>query len=129
MENEKLDALLKSFAALVSPYIIENVVDHLASSGILTTEVNRRIQDQINDLGQIDKEMIADVVRAELAEADVVTSSALDDALSELPSEERVSELAADAVEGAVDERLENVLEDAVMDILRYKITFTVEAS
>ena len=131
MDNAKLDALLKSFAALLAPYMREQV------EAMVREEVIKRIEEQVNDLGQIDKQMIADVVRSEISDMNVITSNDLDDALSGLPSEERVIELAADAAEGAiegavesaVDSRLESVLEDAVMEILRYKITFTVEAN
>jgi hypothetical protein len=122
MDNAKLDALLKSFAALVSPYILEQMLDNLQV--LVINEVNDIMQKQINDLGQIDKQMIADVVRSEISDMDIVTSNDLDDRLIDYATDERVTELATDAIE----EKLDDMIGEAVLDALKYKITFSVEA-
>lgn len=127
MENEKLDALLKSFAALVSPYILEQMQVRVLLEDMriqIREEVRAEVQKQVDDLGQIDKEMIADVVRSELSDADIVTSDDLDDRLIDYATDERVTELATDAIE----EKLDDMIGEAVLDALKYKITFSVEA-
>lgn len=112
MENQKLDAVLKSFAALAAPYIMEYVVDHLVSSGMLTTEVNLRIQDRINDLGKIDQDMIAEVVRSELEDMELV-------------DEDRARELAREEMDD-IDLTDNSAFEESVERIVR-GMTFSVE--
>jgi hypothetical protein len=127
MENEKLDALLKSFAALVSPYILEQMQVRVLLEDMriqIREEVRAEVQKQVDDLGQIDKEMIAEVVRSELSDLDIVTSDDLDDRLIDYATDERVTELAAEAIE----EKLDDMIGEAVLDALKYKITFSVEA-
>lgn len=127
MENEKLDALLKSFAALVSPYILDQMQVRVLLEDMriqIREEVRAEVQKQVDDLGQIDKEMIAEVVRSELSDLDIVTSDDLDDRLIDYATDERVTELATDAIE----EKLDDMIGEAVLDALKYKITFSVEA-
>ena len=127
MENEKLDALLKSFAALVSPYILEQMQVRVLLEDMriqIREEVRAEVQKQVDDLGQIDKEMIAEVVRSELSDMDIVTSDDLDDRLIDYATDERVTELATEAIE----EKLDDMIGEAVLDALKYKITFSVEA-
>ena len=112
MENEKLDAVLKSFAALVSPYIMENVVDHLVSSGFLTTEVNLRIQEKIDDLGKVDQDMIEEIVRSELSDMELV-------------DEDRARELAREEVDD-IDLTDNSSFEESVERIVR-GMSFSVE--
>ncbi len=122
MENEKLAALLHSFAALLSPYIMDHLRMQLREE--VRADLRAELEQHINDLGQIDKEMIADVVRSELSDADIVTSDDLDDRLIDYATDERVTELATDAIE----EKLDDMIGEAVLDALKYKITFSVEA-
>ena len=127
MENEKLDALLKSFAALVSPYILEQMQVRVLLEDMriqIREEVRAEVQKQVDDLGQIDKEMIAEVVRSELSDMEFVNSDDLDDRLIDYATDERVTELAGEVIE----EKLDDMIGEAVLDALKYKITFSVEA-
>ena len=50
MHHEAIDTFLKALAQALAPYMVESVVDHLAKNGMLTTEIDTRIQDKIEDL-------------------------------------------------------------------------------
>jgi hypothetical protein len=45
MHHEAIDTLLKALAQALAPYMVESVIDHLGKNGMLTTEVDRRVED------------------------------------------------------------------------------------
>lgn len=108
MENEKLDAVLKSFAALVSPYIIDQLMSQVR------LEITQAIQTKTDDLGKIDQDMIAEVVRSELYEMELV-------------DEDRARELAREEMDD-IDLTDNSAFEESVERIVR-GMTFSVEIS
>ena len=106
MENEKLDAVLKSFAALVSPYIIDQLMAQVR------LEITQAIQAKTDDLGKIDQDMIAEVVRSELYEMELV-------------DEDRARELAREEMDD-IDLTDNSAFEETVERIVR-GMSFSVE--
>ena len=70
MNQDALNALLKAIADAIAPHIVENVIDRLNTSGMLTTEIDTRIQAKIDDLTGLDTEMIRNIVQGELEDSD-----------------------------------------------------------
>ena len=118
MENEKLDAVLKSFAALVVPHIIAHpdVQKALSNASVRINreQVEEIIQTKIDDLGKIDQDMIAEVVRSELNEMELV-------------DEDRARELAREEMDD-IDLTCNGGFEDSVERIVR-GMSFSVEVS
>ena len=71
MNQDALNALLKAIADAIAPHIVENVIDRLNTSGMLTTEIDTRIQAKINDLTGLDTEMIRGIVQGEIEDMDI----------------------------------------------------------
>lgn len=77
MDQNALTLLFKAVADALAPHIVENVIDRLNTSGMLTTEIDTRIQAKIDGLTSMDKAFITDIVRGEIEDAD------LDDKISD----------------------------------------------
>jgi polyhydroxyalkanoate synthesis regulator phasin len=54
MHHEAIDTLLKALAQALAPYMVESVIDHLGKNGMLTTEVDTRIEDWMSNNFHID---------------------------------------------------------------------------
>jgi hypothetical protein len=124
----KYDGLLRELAALLVPHMIDSVIDRLVTSGMLTTEVKTRaeeiVQEKIDDLGLIDKDMIREVCE------EVVEASDIDDKINEymcnnFDISDYESEI-KDIVD--VDDALEDRLPDAVMSCVQ-NLKFNVEVT
>jgi len=103
---EKYDGVIRELAALLVPHIAERVLDQLVRSGALTTEINSRMDERFDQLGQLDRAAIGDFVRAELENMEIVTSEDLNDRL-----EEKIKD--AD-------------LSGPVREVIRHQLTFSV---
>lgn len=124
----KYDGLLRELAALLVPHMIDSVIDRLVASGMLTTEVKTRVeeivQEKIDDLGLIDKDMIREVCE------EVVEASDIDDKINEymcnnFDISDYESEI-KDIVD--VDDALEDRLPDAVHQCIQ-GLKFNVEVT
>ena len=70
MNQDTLNALFEAFAEAIAPHVVETVIDRLTTSGMLTTEVDNRIQAKMDDLTMHDKALIRNIVQDELENSD-----------------------------------------------------------
>jgi hypothetical protein len=97
---EKYDGVIRELAALLVPHIAEKI------KGELMAEIDNRVNERIDQLGQLDRAAIGDFVRAELENMEIVTSEDLNDRL-----EEKIKD--AD-------------LSGPVREVIRHQLTFSV---
>lgn len=71
------DKFVADVSARVESRLLDSIVDRLNTSGMLTTEIDTRIQAKIDGLTGLDKAFITDIVRSEIEDAD------LDDKISD----------------------------------------------
>ena len=60
------DKLVADVSSKVESRLLDSIVDRLNTSGMLTTEIDTRIQAKIDDLTGLDKAMITEIVRGEI---------------------------------------------------------------
>lgn len=122
------DVAARIESKLLTTRVAESVVDHLVASGMLTTEINTRVeeivQEKMDDLGPIDKDMVREVCE------EVVEASDIDDKINEymcnnFDISDYESEI-KDIVD--VDDALESRLQDAVMSCVQ-DLKFNVEVT
>lgn len=65
------DKFVADVSARVESRLLDSIVDRLNTSGMLTTEIDTRIQAKIDGLTSMDKAFITDIVRGEIETADV----------------------------------------------------------
>jgi hypothetical protein len=116
---EKYDGVIRELAALLAPHIAERVLDQLVRSGALTTEINSRMDERFDQLGQLDRAAIGDFVRAELENAELITSEDLNDRLEDY--------ILAEDFRAEVDEKIKDAdLSGPVREVIRHQLTFSV---
>ena len=108
------DKFVADVSVKVESRLLESIIDRLNTSGMLTTEVDTRIQVKIDNLGPIDKEMVRNVVQDELENAD------LDDKISDWMSnsfdiDDHVD--IEDKVDNYLSDRLANMVKDEVSEL------------
>ena len=117
---EKYDGVIRELAALLVPHIVESVLDQLVRSGALTTEINNRVNEKIDQLGQLDRAAIGDFVRAELENMEIVTNEDLNDRLEDY--------ILAEDFRSEVDEKIKDAdFSGPVREVIRHQLTFSVE--
>jgi len=110
---EKYDAVLRELAALLAPHIAEKI------KGELMAEINSRMDEKFDQLGQLDRAAIGDFVRAELENAEIVTSEDLNDRLEDY--------ILAEDFRAEVDERIKDAdLSGPVREVIRHQLTLSV---
>jgi hypothetical protein len=118
---EKYDGVLKELAALLVPHLIAHPDVQLLLGGATKLATVEYVDRKMDELSQLDKHAIADMVRAELENAELVTGEDLDDRLTdyipENTAEEKLQEIFTDNIS------------DAVRECLKREITLTVEVS
>jgi hypothetical protein len=123
---EKYDGVLKELAALLVPHMIDSVIDRLVASGMLTTEINTRVEEivqaKMDDLGPIDKDMVREVCE------EVVDASDIDDKINDyMCSNFSISDYESEIKDIVdIDDALEDRLPDAVHQCIQ-NLKFTVE--
>lgn len=65
------DKFVADVSAKVGSKLVDDVIDRLSTSGMLTTEINLRVQEQVDKLTASDMDLIRDIVRDEIESADV----------------------------------------------------------
>lgn len=65
------DKFVADVSARVESKLVDDVIDRLSTSGMLTTEINLRVQEQVDKLTASDTDLIRDIVRDEIESADV----------------------------------------------------------
>jgi len=110
---EKYDAVLRELAALLVPHIAEKI------KGELMAEIDNRVSERIDQLGQLDRAAIGDFVRAELENAELITSEDLNDRLEDY--------ILAEDFRAEVDERIKDAdLSGPVREVIRHQLTLSV---
>lgn len=123
MENEKLEAVLKAFAALVVPHIMAHpdMVKALAFDPALIEDV---VQAKMDELGPIDKEMVREVCEEVIDGYDI--DSRINDYMS---SNFEISDYEYEIKDMIdLDDMLEDRLPDAVATCVQ-QLRFSVEVS
>ena len=124
----KYDGVLKELAALLVPHMIDSVIDRLVTSGMLTTEINTRVQEKMDELGPIDKDMIREVCE------EVVDASDIDDKINDyMSSNFEISDYESEIkdmvdVDDAIETHLNTYLHDEVVSCIQ-GLQFNVEVS
>jgi hypothetical protein len=130
----KYDGVLKELAALLVPHLIDSIVDHLVTSGTLTTEVNTRVEEivqaKIDALGPVDKDAIREVCE------EVVDGLDMDDKVNDWMTcnfdisdyQSEVVDMVEDRINDEVESYLQSHLEGRIESHVR-NLTFTVEVS
>jgi hypothetical protein len=110
---EKYDGVIRELAALLVPHIVEKI------KGELTAEINSRMDEKFDQLGQLDRAAIGDFVRAELENAELITSEDLNDRLEDY--------ILAEDFRAEVDEKIKDAdLSGPVREVIRHQLTFSV---
>lgn len=65
------DKFVADVSARVESRLLDTIVDRLNTSGMLTTEIDTRIQAKIDDLTGLDKAMITEIVKGEIEDLDI----------------------------------------------------------
>ena len=65
------DKFVADVSAKVESRLLDTIVDRLNTSGMLTTEIDTRIQAKIDDLTGLDKAMITEIVKGEIEDLDI----------------------------------------------------------
>lgn len=65
------DKFVADVSAKVESKLLDTIVDRLNTSGMLTTEIDTRIQAKIDDLTGLDKAMITEIVKGEIEDLDI----------------------------------------------------------
>ena len=65
------DKFVADVSAKVESRLLDSIVDRLNTSGMLTTEIDTRIQAKIDDLTNLDTDIIREIARGEIENADV----------------------------------------------------------
>jgi len=65
------DKFVADVSAKVENRLLDSIVDRLNTSGTLTTEIDTRIQAKIDDLTNLDTDIIREIARGEIENADV----------------------------------------------------------
>lgn len=71
------DKFVADVSAKVGSKLVDDVIDRLSTSGMLTTEINLRVQEKLDNLTDLDRDMIRELARSEIEDAD------LDDKISD----------------------------------------------
>lgn len=110
---EKYDAVVRELAALLLPHIAEKM------KGELMAEINNRMDEKFDQLGQLDRAAIGDFVRAELENAELITSEDLNDRLEDY--------ILAEDFRAEVDEKIKDAdLSGPVREVIRHQLIFSV---
>jgi hypothetical protein len=110
---EKYDGVIRELAALLVPHIAEKI------KGELMAEINSRMDEKFDQLGQLDRAAIGDFVRAELENAELITSEDLNDRLEDY--------ILAEDFRAEVDEKIKDAdLSGPVREVIRHQLTFSV---
>jgi len=110
---EKYDGVIRELAALLVPHIAEKI------KGELRAEIDNRVNERIDQLGQLDRAAIGDFVRAELEDREVITSEDLKDRLEDY--------ILAEDFRAEVDEKIKDAdLSGPVREVIRHQLTFSV---
>jgi hypothetical protein len=110
---EKYDGVIRELAALLVPHIAEKI------KGELMAEIDNRVNERIDQLGQLDRAAIGDFVRAELEDREVITSEDLKDRLEDY--------ILAEDFRAEVDEKIKDAdLSGPVREVIRHQLTFSV---
>jgi hypothetical protein len=110
---EKYDAVVRELAALLVPHIAEKI------KGELMAEIDNRVNERIDQLGQLDRAAIGDFVRAELENAELITSEDLNDRLEDY--------ILAEDFRAEVDEKIKDAdLSGPVREVIRHQLTLSV---
>lgn len=65
------DKFVADVSAKVESRLLDTIVDRLNTSGMLTTEIDTRIQAKIDDLTGLDKATITEIVKGEIEDLDI----------------------------------------------------------
>jgi len=110
---EKYDGVIRELAALLVPHIAEKI------KGELMAEINSRMDEKFDQLGQLDRAAIGDFVRAELENAELITSEDLNDRLEDY--------ILAEDFRAEVDEKIKDAdLSGPVREVIRHQLTLSV---
>ena len=110
---EKYDGVIRELAALLVPHVVEKI------KGELMAEIDNRVNERIDQLGQLDRAAIGDFVRAELEDREVITSEDLKDRLEDY--------ILAEDFRAEVDEKIKDAdLSGPVREVIRHQLTFSV---
>jgi hypothetical protein len=110
---EKYDGVIRELAALLVPHIAEKI------KGELMAEIDNRVNERIDQLGQLDRAAIGDFVRAELEDREVITSEDLKDRLEDY--------ILAEDFRAEVDEKIKDAdLSGPVREVIRHQLTLSV---
>ena len=118
---EKYGGVLKELAALLVPHLIAHPDVQLLLGGATKLATVEYVDRKLDELGQLDKAAIGDFVRAELENAELITSEDLDDRLTDY--------IAEDKAEEKLQEIFTDNISDAVRECLKREVTLTVEVS
>ena len=118
---EKYDGVLKELAALLVPHLIAHPDVQLLLGGATKLATVEYVDRKLDELSQLDKHAIADMVRAELENAELITGEDLDDRLTDYIPENTAEE--------KLQEIFRDNIADAVRECLKREITLTVEVS
>jgi hypothetical protein len=110
---EKYDGVIRELAALLVPHVVEKI------KGELRAEIDNRVNERIDQLGQLDRAAIGDFVRAELENAELITGEDLNDRLEDY--------ILAEDFRAEVDERIKDAdLSGPVREVIRHQLTLSV---
>jgi len=93
---------------------MDSILDRLTTSGMLTTEINTRIQDHIDGLTGLDKAAITEIVRGEIEDLDI--EEKINDWMSNsFDIEDHID--VGDKIDDYLSDRLANMVKDEVRDL------------
>ena len=105
------DKFVADVSAKVEGKLLDSIIDRLTTSGMLTTEINTRIQDHIDGLTDLDKSMITEIVRGEIEDLDV---------------EEKISDWMSNSFDIDdhinVNDKIDDYLSDRLTDMVRDEV-------
>jgi len=108
------DKFVADVSAKVESKLMDSILDRLTTSGMLTTEINTRIQDHIDGLTGLDKAAITEIVRGEIEDLDI--EEKINDWMSNsFDIEDHID--VGDKIDDYLSDRLANMVKDEVRDL------------